>query len=136
MATNLTTVTPRNRQEQDPHRLLRQRRPIPVMAGPEALSPLVSARADADFLIEVLWAANTAATSSSYTMHIVPSGGVATTANCIAFEVPTNTNATSRVIAATGLLLSPGDSLVVKSGGAGTVNFYGYGYDILGDIQS
>ena len=132
----LNPLTPRNRQEVEAQRLLRQRRPIPVLVGSETPTAVVTARLDADFLIEVLWAANTGSGSHDYTMHIVSAGGTPSAGNQIAGAVVVESHTTVRTVAATGLLLGPGQSLVVSCNPAASINFYGYGYDIQGDIQT
>ncbi|UNY40269.1 hypothetical protein KLEP181_gp17 [Paracoccus phage vB_PmaP_KLEP18-1] len=131
-----TTLTPRIRQEINRDRLLRQRRPIPVIVGATDPTIAVSARADADFLIEVLWAANTGSGSHDYTMHIVDTTEGPMASNMIAGAVVMQPHTTVRAVAATGLLLGPGQSLVVLCNPAASINFYGWGYDIEGDVQS
>lgn len=132
----LNPLTPRSRQEIEPQRLLRSRRPIPVRQAGTTQTIVVSSRQDADFLIEALWGANVTGGDVSYSMNIIQTGGTASTANATAVGTVMPANMTDVVLGAAGMLLSPGQTLVVTCSVANGMNFFGHGWDMMGDVQA
>lgn len=128
-------LTPRSRQEQEPQRLLRWRRPIPVRQIGVASTVLVSSQLNADYLIEALWGANVTNADVTYSMNVITTGGTASLANATAVNVVMPANMTDVVQGGTGLLLSPGQTLVVTCSVENGMNFFGHGWDMLGDVQ-
>lgn len=112
---------------------LRVPRPIEVFQAQTTAGTVVTARDDADFQIEALYAVNASGTADSITLYLVPDGGTAGADNLILFEksVPA-----SDIIAVfdrerMGLLI-PGMSLQALCGVNDSVNLFGYGYDYQG----
>lgn len=132
----ISPLTPRNRQEVEAQQLLRWRRPIPVRQAGVTSSVIVSSQMNADFLIEALWGANLTNADLNYSMNIITTGGTANTANATAVNVVMPANMTDVVLGAAGILLAPNQSLVVTCSVANGMNFFGHGWDMLGDVQT
>ncbi|WP_299949074.1 hypothetical protein [uncultured Ruegeria sp.] len=112
---------------------LKAPRPIDIVQLQTTVSTVATARTDADFQIESLVANNTSGTADYVTVHLVPSGGSASTANTIAYQV---------VVAGNGMtvifdrekqgLLQPGATVQALCGVNDRVNIWGYGFDYQG----
>lgn len=129
-------LTPRNRQELEPQRLMRTRRPLMVTPVGIAIQTLITARTDADYIFEAMWGANVTAADVTYSLHILQGAQPATQANAIAYNVSMPANVTDIIVGGSGVMVYPGYSLVASCSAAGGMNFYGHGWDMMGDYQT
>ena len=73
--------------ENNPLGALKIPKPIDVVQVQATATTVFTARDDADFQIEALTASNVTGSASWITVHLVPDGGSAATANTIAYQV-------------------------------------------------
>lgn len=127
--TPYNALTPRSRQEIEPNALLRTRRLFPVI-NLSAGAVVVESRAAQMVEIERLWAANTGATSATYSLHVLTGTETASAANAIALGVAVPANTTVEIVGGSGLILFPNQRLHGVGGGA--INVFGRGWDVMG----
>lgn len=119
--------------ENDPRPALRVPLPIDVVQVQSTATTVFTADDDADFLITTLVVDNVSGGVATVTIHIVPSGGSATTANKIidAHSIPANDEVV--IFDSTRMMmLQPGASLVALTGTSDDVNIWGMGYRYQG----
>lgn len=131
MAMN-NALTPRTRQEIERAPLLQTRRPIPLVSLTTSYQTILTARDDADFLVEALWVAEWSGTARTYSVSLVPPAGSPGTANTIAFQCALPAYQTDIVIGGYGLLVQPGYTLQALASAGNAVNIYGHGFDMIG----
>lgn len=134
--TPYNVLTPRSRQEMEPQRLMRTRRPMMVTPLPLAIRTLITAMPEADYIFEAAWGANVTSADVTYNMHIVTGSEAPSQANAIAFAVTMPANTTDIIVGVSGLMLAPGQSLVGSCSVANGFNVYGHGWDMMGDYQT
>lgn len=127
--------TLRTRQEIEAPRLLKSRQEIPLVRMAATFSTILTARADAYFEIEGLWVANVTNAAHSYSICLVPSGGTATIANALAWEIALPANTVDYAVGAAGMLVPPGYTVQVDADAADVINVYGWGWNVVGDSQ-
>lgn len=126
-------LTPqRTRFEAEAPERLSTRRPIPLVALTTSFQTILTARADADFLVQALWVAERNGGTHDYTLCLVPPAGSASAANAVAFEVTVATRTTASVVGGAGLLVPPGYTLQALADTADRINIFGWGYDLIG----
>lgn len=130
------SATPRQRQEIEAPRLLKTRREIPLLRAQTGFSTILTARADAYFEIDGLWAANTTNAGHTYSVCLVAPAGSATVANALHWQTAIAANVSASLIGATGMLVPPGYTLQVAADANDVVNLFGWGWHIVGDQQS
>ena len=114
-------------------RLLRAPRPIDVVQVQTAATDVITARPDADYQIETLFAINTTATADWVTLHLVPDGGTAGAANMIAYQLAVPSKGRVAVFTReTPCALEPGYTLQALCSANDAVNVFGHGYDYEG----
>lgn len=111
---------------------LSTRRPIPLVALTTSFQTILTARDDADFLVQELWAAESNGGTHDYTLCLVPPAGTASAANAVAFEVQVAARTTVVVIGGAGLLVPPGYTLQALADTVNRINIFGWGYDLIG----
>lgn len=127
------TLAP-SRIEYERRQTLATPRPIPVTRLQTTVSTVATARSDADFRVDSLFAAASTGTGDTITLYLVPDGETAGASNILAFEQVVDAN--GRVVLFTReypLLLSPGDTLQALCGTNDAVHVYGTGTDYRGD---
>lgn len=129
------SVTPRQRQEIEAPRLLQSRQEIPLVRAQTAFATILTARADAYFLIDSLWAANVTSASHDFSLCLVAPAGTATVANAVTWETVIAANIADFVVGASGLLVPPSYTVQVAADANDVVNIYGWGWNIIGDAQ-
>lgn len=108
---------------------------IPVTPLESTNTTIFTVTTGFDFRIEHLWVANTTGGALNYTVHFVPSGGVANTSN-IAVASKTLAANTSEVIAvAVNHRMKSGDTIVALCSAANGINLSGWGYLIQGETN-
>ena len=127
--------TPRQRQEIEPSSLLQSRQEIPLVRAQSTFSTIVTARADAYFLVDGLWVANVTAAGHDYSLCLVAPAGSPTVANAVVWEAAIAANTSDFVVGGSGLLIPPGYTVQVNSDANDTINIYGWGWNIIGDSQ-
>lgn len=127
--------TPRQRQEIEPSSLLQSRQEIPLVRAQSTFSTIVTARADAYFLVDGLWVANVTASGHDYSLCLVAPAGSPTVANAVVWEAAIAANTSDFVVGGSGLLIPPGYTLRVAADANDTINIYGWGWNIAGDTQ-
>lgn len=116
----------RTTQEQQPRPALRFPLPIAVTSLTTTGADIFVNASDQDFFVEDLWFANVTGLADSYTLHIVPSGGTAATANMYANATQVAGRTAAHVSGV--LMLSPGDTLHALCGTNNAVNVGGWGH--------
>lgn len=119
--------------EASPLSTLRAPRPVDVVQIQTTDTTVFTARDDADFSIHALTAVNVTAASDWVTVHLVPSGGSATTANTIVYQrsVPAFLGVNIFTEEVRGLL-QPGFSIVATCSTNDAINIHGFGFDYQG----
>lgn len=112
---------------------LRTAQPIEPVSLTTTIATVIAAKADADFLVSHLWVANVTGLAATYTLHFVPSGGTASTANMVAFQTSLGANASAIVDVAINHRLPEGASIQALCSTANAINIGGWGYDQRGD---
>lgn len=125
-------LTPRTRQEIERPALLRTRRPVPLVQLTAAFQTILTARTDADFMLEALWVAETSGTAKTYDVCLVAPAGSASAANALAWTTALPANSSDMVIGAFGLLVPPGYTVQARASVTLTVNIFGHGIDMIG----
>jgi hypothetical protein len=125
--------TPRQRQEIEPSSLLQSRQEIPLVRAQTTFATIVTARADAYFLVDGLWVANVTALAHDFSLCLVAPAGSPTVANAVAWEIPITANTSDFVIGGSGLLIPPSYTLRVAADANDVVNIFGWGWNITGD---
>lgn len=125
-------LTPRTRQEVERPALLRTRRPVPLVQLTASFQTILTARTDADFLMQALWVAETSGTAKTYDVCLVAPSGSASAANAVAWQTPLTANQSDMVIGAFGLLVPPGYTVQARASVTTTVNIFGHGIDLIG----
>ena len=128
-------LTPRNRQEIEAPSLLQSRQEIPLVRAQSTFSTIVTARADAYFLVDGLWAANVTGASHTVSVCLVAPAGSATVANAVTWQTVIAANVADFIVGGSGLLIPPGYTLRVAADANDTINIYGWGWNIAGDTQ-
>lgn len=131
-----SALTPRQRQELEPQKLMRTRRPVYVTPIGMTATTLITARPDADYILEAFWVANVTSSDASYNIHIVEGAEALSASNAIAFGVIIPANLTDIVVGTSGVMVPPGLTLVASCSAANAVNMYGHGWDMMGDYQT
>ena len=129
------SATPRQRQEIEAPRLLQTRQEIPLVRAQTTFTTLLTARADAYFLVENLWMANVTAGAITVQVCLVAPAGSATSANAVAWTVAIAANTSALIVGASGLLVPPGYTLQGQCSTNNAVNLFGWGWNIIGDAQ-
>ena len=127
--------TPRQRQEIEAPRLLQSRQEIPLIRAQTAFTTLVTARADAYFLSDGLWAANVTGASHTVSVCLVAPAGSATVANAVTWQTVIAANVADFIVGGSGLLIPPGYTLQANADANDVVNIFGWGWNIIGDSQ-
>lgn len=127
--------TQRNRQEIEAPRLLKSRQEIPLLRAQTGFSTILTARADAYFEIEGLWAANVTNAGHTYSVCLVAPAGSATLANALHWQTAIAANVSVSLIAGTGMLIPPGYTVQVAADANDVVNLFGWGWNVVGDQQ-
>ena len=128
-------LTPRNRQEIEAPSLLQSRQEIPLVRAQSTFSTIVTARADAYFLVDGLWAANVTGASHTVSVCLVAPAGSAPVANAVTWQTVIAANVADFIVGGSGLLIPPGYTLRVAADANDTINIYGWGWNIIGDTQ-
>ena len=127
--------TPRQRQEIEPSSLLQSRQEIPLVRAQSTFSTIVTARADAYFLVDGLWVANVTAAGHDYSLCLVAPAGRQPSQNAVVWEAAIAANTSDFVVGGSGLLIPPGYTLRVAADANDVVNIFGWGWNIIGDTQ-
>lgn len=109
-------------------------RPVSVSRLQSTVTTIATARADADFRIDSLFAAASTGSGDTITLYLVPTGGTAGADNLLLYQQAVGAN--NRVVLFTReypLILSPGDTLQGLCGTNNAVHVYGAGTDYRGD---
>ncbi len=125
--------TPRQRQEIEPPSLLQSRQEIPLLRLTTSFQTIVTARADAYFLVDGLWIADISASADSYYLCLVAPAGSPTAANAVAWDVAVTANTTAPAIGGVGLLIPPSYTLQAAADANDRLNIFGWGWNIVGD---
>lgn len=133
--TGQSGVVPRLRQEVEAPSLLQSRQEVPLVRAQTTYTTLVTARADAYFLTEGLFAANVTAGALTVSVSLVAPAGSATSANAVVQALSVAANTTVQLVGATGLLIPPGYTLQGACSSNNGVNLFGWGWNISGDTQ-
>ena len=109
---------------------------IPAQSVPTTATVIYTARADADFWIQNLFAANRGVMAADLTINLVPAGGSVAGSN----EVVSNftiaaTGEVGKVRALYDLVIAPGTQIVVTASSLNAINVFGWGYEIRGGYQ-
>jgi hypothetical protein len=124
--------------EEAPKPTGRLTQPIDLKRLQTTISTVYTATAVYDFVIRHLWAANIDSSARTLTVHMVPSGGTASDANCVckAYSIPANTTVRLDFLAGTsyGSLLQPSMSLQALCSSNNAVNIGGWGQDVVGFV--
>lgn len=131
-----SALTPRQRQELEPQKLMRTRRPVYITPVGIGATTLITARQDADYILEAFWVANVTNADVTYNVHIVEGAEALSTANAVAYGVMIPANLTDIVVGVSGVMVPPGLTLVATCSVANGVNMYGHGWDMMGDYQT
>lgn len=129
------TVTPRQRQEVEAPRLLKSRQEIPLVRAQTTFTTILTARADAYFEVEAIWAANVTGSGHTFTVCLVAPAGSPTAANAVQYQTAIAANVSVQSVGATGILVPPGYSLQVAADANDVVNIFGWGWNVIGDSQ-
>lgn len=117
--------------------LLRVPRPVDVVQVQTTATTVFTALDQADFQIEGLYATNVTGTADYITLHLVPSGGSASTANTIIYQRAISANGGLTLFDRERMgLLQPGASIQALCGVNDAVNVWGYGYDYQGQYST
>ncbi len=130
---NQAAYTPRQRQEIEPSSLLQSRQEIPLVRAQTSFSTILTARADAYFLVDGLWVANVTSAGHTFNLCLVAPAGSATVANAVAWEIDLAANTSDFVIGGSGLLVPPSYTVQVAADANDVVNIFGWGWNIVGD---
>lgn len=125
----------RQRQEAEPPRLLQTRQEIPLLRAQTTFSTLLTARADAYFLAEQVFAANVTGGPITVSVSLVAPAGSPSTANAVVSALSVPANSTVRLIGASDLLIPPGYTLQGSCSTNNAINLFGWGWNIAGDTQ-
>lgn len=131
--TGQAAFTPRQRQEIEPSSLLQSRQEIPLVRAQTTFSTILTARADAYFLIDGLWVANVTAAGHTFSLCLVAPAGSPTVANAVVWAAAIAANTSDFVVGGSGLLIPPGYTLRVSADANDVVNIFGWGWNIIGD---
>jgi hypothetical protein len=138
MAENRSMDPRRVTTEAAPGPVTRQAQPIALTPLQTTVSTLYTAKADMDFMIRHIWAANIDSSARTITVYLVPSGGTAADSNavCKAYSIAANTTVRLDFLTSStyGSLLQPGMSLQALASVQNVVNVGGWGQDIIGDV--
>lgn len=135
MAQSPAGFTPRTRQEIEAPRLLQTRQEIPLVRAQTTFTTILTARADAFFMIDALWAANVTGVSHTVSVCLVAPAGSATVANAVTWQTTMAANVADFIIGGSGLLVPPGYTVQVNADANDVINVYGWGWNIIGDAQ-
>lgn len=135
MTQGTSGLTPRNRQEIEAPSLLQSRQEIPLIRAQTAFTTLVTARDDAYFLSDGLWAANVTGASHTVSVCLVAPAGSATVANAVTWQTVIAANVADFIVGGSGLLIPPGYTLQANADANDVINVYGWGWNIIGDTQ-
>jgi hypothetical protein len=127
--------TPRQRQEIEAPSLLQSRQEIPLIRAQTTFTTLVTARSDAFFLTDGLWAAEVSGSARTVSVCLVAPAGSPTAANAVAWQMAIGANVSDFIVGASGLLIPPGYTLQTNASANDTVNVFGWGWNIVGDAQ-
>ena len=116
--------------------LLRVPRPIDLFALQTTAGTILTARDDADFQIEHLFASNVSGSAATFTLHLVPKSGSVSTANKVIDAETISANSSGVVFALKGMMLQPGMTLRGLCSVNDAINIGGWGYDFQGQYSS
>lgn len=128
-------LTPRQRQEIEAPRLLQSRQEIPLVRAQTAFTTILTARDDAFFLMDGLWAANVTGAAHTVAVCLVAPAGSPTAANALAWNMALAANVSDFIVGASGMLVPPGYTVRVNADANDVVNVFGWGWNIVGDTQ-
>lgn len=112
---------------------LRAAQPIEPVQLQTTVSTLYTAKDDADFWIQHLWAANVTGGALTLTLYFVPDGGTAGAANTAMATVSIAANTSVVLDVAVNHRLPVGASLQALCSSNDGINIGGWGYDQTGD---
>lgn len=120
-------------QESEIRSALRVPRPIDVVQVQSTATTIFTARSDADFQIENLVAANVTGAASALTVYLVPSGGSASAANTIVYQLNIAARTGETIFNRENMgMLQPGMSIQALCSTNDDINMFGYGFDYQG----
>lgn len=123
------------RQEVERRRALESIVPIEVERLQTTSGVILTARTDADFRVDTLFAANMTATTDYVTLHLVPSSGSASAANMIASQVAIPERSIIPLFDREApLFVPPGYNLEGLCGVNDAIHVYGHGVDYQGQF--
>jgi hypothetical protein len=105
---------------------------VPLVRLTASFQTILTARTDADFMLEALWVAETSGTAKTYDVCLVAPAGSASASNALAWQTPLTANQSDMVIGAFGLLIPPGYTVQARASVTTTVNIFGHGMDMIG----
>ncbi|NJM13956.1 MAG: hypothetical protein HC889_20820 [Synechococcaceae cyanobacterium SM1_2_3] len=126
-------LTPRQRQEIESQRPLQTRQEVPLVRAQTTYSTLVTARADAYFKMEGLWAANVDGSARTVSVALVAPAGSPSAANALVFALSVAANTTVELTGASKILIPPDYTLQVTASANDMINVYGWGMNIAGE---
>jgi len=130
-----SAYTPRQRQEIETPQLLQSRQEIPLIRAQTTFTTLVTARADAFFMVDALWAANVTGAGHTYSVCLVAPAGSPTVANAVTWQTAIAANVSDFIVGGSGVLVPPGYTLQANADANDVVNIFGWGWNIVGDTQ-
>ncbi len=128
-------LTPRQRQEIEAPKLLKSRQEIPLVRAQTTFTTILTARDDAYFEIEGLWASNVTTSARKYAVCLVAPAGTPTVANALIWEVSVPANTVDYAVGAAVMMVPPGYTVRVNSDANDAVNVFGWGWNVVGDAQ-
>lgn len=130
---NESQLTTRFRAEEEQRPLLRIPKPIDVVRVQATATTVFTARSEADFQVENLVASNVTSSATYVTVYLVPSGGSASAANTIIYQLPIAANSGETIFNRENMgLLQPGMSIQALCQTNNDINMFGYGFDYQG----
>lgn len=106
---------------------------IEPMALGTSATVIYTAKADADFWVKHLFAANATGGAVTYTLYFVPSGDTAATANTVIFQRSLAANTSEVIGIAVNHRLPEGASIQALASAGASINIGGWGYDQRGE---
>lgn len=129
----MVTTPTRNRNEPERIPLLRIPVPINIVQVQSTATTVFTARTDADFQVEALYAADMSGSGSAIDVYLVASGDTPVASNQILSGYVLAANAREIIFDREFMMLvQPGYSIVATCTTNDDVNMYGYGYDYQG----
>lgn len=123
------------RQEVERRRALESVIPIEIERLQATLSTILTARNDADFRVDTLFAANMTGTDDYVTLHLVSGSGSASAANMIASQVAIPGRSIIPLFGKEApLFVSPGYTIQGLCGVNDAIHIYGHGVDYQGQF--